>query len=397
MTENRWTDDFLNSLRMQGDPLADETVEKMLKDGTIQHAGELFRTLKSNDDQVADKRIPELTEFVATTKGLPKGTDLKRIERGEAAFMRSAFPACLALLCKSLPEGYAAPNLSLILNISKNLEKHPYARLIAVLQLVVNVGAHQGFQDDGRAVITAQKVRLLHAGIRQITNKYVPDYSKSYQVPVNHEDMLATIMGFSLLVITGLEALDVPLKEQEAEDLLYLWCVFAQMCGIYPPGKPESMEYLPTSVADAKAFYAAFGRRHYANVKDNPDGVELTRANIKMLEDMIPWPLRLFGLKVLPKVYLVHMTGVEAARRVGVSPVWGHTIFKKIAFGLTRLITFVWRKVNRVDKQEEESGHHHRTFSNMVMQFLIDEKFGGAVEFTIPATLKNLHNMVKRP
>ncbi len=395
MYEHRWTKDFLDSLREQGDPFADETVAKMLHDGTVQHAGELFKTLSSNDAKVADEQIPELKEFIAKTKKLPDKVDLKRIERGEEAFMRNACPACISLLCKSLPEGYAAPNLSMILNISKNLERHPYARLIAVLQLVINVGALRGFQPDGRAVITAQKVRLLHAGIRHITHKYRPDYPKRFQEPVNHEDMLATIMGFSLLVITGLQKLDVSLTNQEAEDVLYLWCVFALMCGIHPPNEPDSMAYLPSSIADAKAFYAEFGKRHYTSASENPDGVELTRANIKMLKQMIPWPLRLFGLGIIVPVYVVHLVGFEGAKRVGVRPVWGHSLLKTSFFALTRGITFIWRKVNSDNGSAD--GNVHRTFSNIAMQFLVDHKFGGQVEFTIPVTLQNLHNMVKTP
>jgi len=395
MSEHRWTNEFLDSLREQGDPYADETVAKMIQDGTVQHAGELFKKLRSNDDIIADKHFPELKEFIAKTKKLPDGVDLERIERGEEAFMRNAFPACIALLCKSLPEGYAAPNLSLILNISKNLERHPYARLIAVLQLVINVGALRGFEAEGRAVITAQKVRLLHAGIRHIADKYLPEYRKRYQVPVNHEDMLATIMGFSLLVITGLQNLDVALTDQEAEDVMYVWCVFALMCGIHPPNEPNSMAYIPSSVADAKAFYAEFGKRHYTTAKENPDGVELTRANIKMLKHMIPWPLRLLGLGTIVPVYVVHLVGIEGAKRVGVRPVWGHPLLKASVFAITRGITFVWRKLNTVD--DSADGNVHRTFSNIAMQFLVDQKFGGQVEFTIPVTLQNLHNMVKTP
>lgn len=395
MSEHRWTKEFLDSLREQGDPYADDTVAEMLQDGTVQHAGELFKTLRSNDATIADEHIPELKEFIAKTKKLPDGVDLKRIERGEEAFMRNAFPACIALLCKSLPEGYAAPNLSLILNISKNLERHPYARLIAVLQLVINVGALRGFQPDGRAVITAQKIRLLHAGIRHITRKYLPEYQERYQEPVNHEDMLATIMGFSLLVITGLQNLDVALTDQEAEDVLYLWCVFAQMCGIHPPGEPNSMAYLPSSVADAKAFYAEFGKRHFASAKENPDGVELTRANIKMLKHMIPWPLRLFGLGMIVPVYVVHLIGNEGAKRVGIRPVWGHPILKACVFTLTRGITYLWRIIN--SDHSSSDGNVHRTFSNIAMQFLVDQKFGGQVEFTVPVTLQNLHNMVNKP
>ena len=74
-------------------------------------------------------------------------------------------------------------------------------------------------------------------------------------MPVNHEDMLATIMGFSWLLIDGVRRLDLPLGHDEAEDLYYLWRVFALLMGIHPPGRPHDDSLIPPTIADAAAFY----------------------------------------------------------------------------------------------------------------------------------------------
>ena len=83
-------------------------------------------------------------------------------------------------------------------------------------------------------MVTAQKLRLLHAGIRRLATKYRPAYQARFGVPVNHEDMLATIMAFSYLLVIGIERLGLPLSRTEAEDLYYLWRVFAVLMGIHP-------------------------------------------------------------------------------------------------------------------------------------------------------------------
>ena len=67
--------------------------------------------------------------------------------------------------------------------------------------------------------------------------------------------MLATIMGFSLLVIRGLQKLQVGLTAQEAEDYYYLWRIYALAIGIHPRGSPDSTEYLPANLAEADEFY----------------------------------------------------------------------------------------------------------------------------------------------
>ena len=271
MNFSRWTEAFLKDLRTQGDSLADTHVHKMIQDKEISHIGELFQTLNSNDDTPAQDHFPAVTEFCNQTGQLPANVDYARLKRAEKIFMRTAFPAALVLLTKSLPEGYAAPNLSIILNISKNLEREPYRRLLQVLQMLLNVCAPDAFQKQGKAIITAQKIRLLHAGIRIIANKKLPDYQSKFGTPVNHEDMLATLMAFSLLVIKGLEILNCALSKEEAEDYFYLWRVYALLMGIHPEGEPENMTFIPDNVDDAEDFYDKYAQVHYTGPEQNPD------------------------------------------------------------------------------------------------------------------------------
>jgi len=87
------------------------------------------------------------------------------------------------LLAKSPPSGYAAPSLALVLNLSGDLIRSPYRRLLGVLQMVVNVCASRGFEPGGRAVVTAQKLRLLHEGVRRIARRRLPDFEARYGVP----------------------------------------------------------------------------------------------------------------------------------------------------------------------------------------------------------------------
>ena len=80
----------------------------------------------------------------------------------------------VVLLASSLPRGYAAPCLCEILGISRDLERHPFGRLMGVVQLLINISDAGAFQPNGRAIVTAQKLRLLHAGIRAIAGRYRP-------------------------------------------------------------------------------------------------------------------------------------------------------------------------------------------------------------------------------
>jgi hypothetical protein len=230
--------------------------------------------------------------------------------------MKHAFPAALVLLAKSLPEGYAAPSFGQILSLSGDLERHPYRRLLGVLQMVVNVSSPGGFTENGKAITTAQKMRLMHAAIRALVHRRMkpPFDVAKYGPPINFEDMLATVMGFSYLVIDGMRILGVGLRPDEEEDLYYLWRTFAQLVGIHPAGRPDSGEWVPSGVAEAAEFYAAFKRRHYVGPDQNPKGVLLAWENLRMLQELIPRGWRVLGLGVVPRIYMQDLIGAEAAR-----------------------------------------------------------------------------------
>jgi len=382
----RWTDAFLDQLRNQGDDVADGYLKILISDREIDKITQIFKKLDTNSAEPVHQLFPELDDYYKETYTLPADVDFERIDRGEMAFARVAFPAALVMLTKSLPEGYAAPNLALVLNISKNLERHAYRRLLQVLQMLLNVCAVHGFEDGGRAVITAQKLRLLHAGIRHIAHKYLPDYAKKYHVAVNHEDMLATIMGFSLLVLKGLRTLNCRLTQQEEEDFFYIWRVYALMMGIYPANKRDSFEYIPDTVADAEVFYQVYAGRHYRDAVENPDGVELTRANLKMLRKMVPFGLRLLGFGFAPQIYSYHLLGEAAAARVGIRKTAAHSLLK---FWLFRLPAFIYMFSSA---NKDKTSHHY--FAEMVFQKMINKKFGHIITFTVPDTLKQVKEMV---
>jgi hypothetical protein len=300
--------------------------------------------------------------------------------------MKHAFPAALVLLAKSLPEGYSAPSFGEILHVSRDLERHPYRRLLGVLQMVVNVSSPGGFAEGGKAITTAQKMRLLHAAIRvHVLPKVLPGFDeKKLGPPINKEDMLATVMGFSYLVIDGLRMLGAGLAPAEEEDLLYVWRVFAQLVGIHPEGSPESALYVPGSVAEAAEFYAAYKRRHYVDAAVNPKGVVLAHDNLRMLEDLMPRWWRLVGLGVVPRIYMQELIGAEGCARVGIAPVFGHGLLKAV---LLRLVRLSHRVIDVVPTRLDD------TVSQHLFQGMINRTWDGHVTFLIPDTVADLRKL----
>jgi hypothetical protein len=378
----QWSDDaFLDRLRQIGDSAADQAVATLIAAGQTKDVSAIFRTMRANDDPLPPDAPQAYRDFMAASAGVPPNLDFERLDRGGAAFYRNALPAVVAMLASSLPRGYAAACLSEVLTISRDLERHPFNRLMGVVQLLINISDTGAFAPQGRAVITALKLRLLHAGVRTIVPRHRKHYHEKYGVPVNLEDMLATIMGFSWLIVDGTKRLGVPFTEQEAEDNYYLWRVFALLMGIHPAGRPHDWSYIPDTLSDAGEFYASYARRNdVRSAADNAHGIVLAQDNLRMMAHFIPRPLRWLGFRFAPKIWMAEMMTAEEMALVGVKPLAGHTVIKHLLGGMLRL--------------GRSAGHHwiFATLARDILQGMVDIDRGGEAEFSIPFTRLDLRS-----
>jgi len=394
---HKWSDDqFLDGLRLQGDAEADQCLAQLHDVLEEEDFNDLFQRLDTNTANLSEDIPGPLRVFLTTAMTLPLvetyPIDCERIQRGQRVFMTHALPAALVLLTKSLPEGYAAPNLSKVLSLSNNLSQRPYRRILGVLQMLINVSAVGGFEPSGKALITVPKIRLLHAGVRKIVRGHLERYEECYGVPVNLEDQLGAVMGFSYLVITGLQQLHIGLSDEQAEDLYYVWRIFAQMMGIHPEGHPESSEYVPRSLAEAKAFYESYTRRHYVSAVDNPEGVQLAAVNIRMLNDLLPQtPLRRLGMQILPRMYMEELMGRAGCKRLGIQPVRFLYLTKWFVGTFPSIWSRLWSVADRIDSSQ----HRHENISRVFFQGLINREFNGEITFRIPDTLEELNRLTE--
>ena len=374
-----WTPELLDAMRHTGDELADTTLAQAAAlHGEVSKINAVFRSFAADDAQIPADAPPELLAFAAATRELPAGLDAARVERGARVMMDNAMLCALALLLKSLPSGYAAPRLSHVLHLTHNLERRPYKRALGVLQMLVNIARPGAFAPGARAVVTAQKMRLLHAGVRQVVHRRLPGFAARFGVPVSQLDMAFTIMTFSVYVIDGLTELGVQLSDADAEDYFYLWRMYGQMQGIRP-------EWMPASMAEGRALCRAY-ESEIRPASENPDGVLLTAADLDMMRGLLPWPLRLLGLGLAPRVYLVRLLGEAGAARVGVTPVVGHALLDWLILRLPVLWHRFWNAAAR------DSDAHAR-LSRFFFSALIDEAWGGDVRFSVPDHLRDMRRL----
>lgn len=373
-----WTPALLEKMRRTGDPLADRTLRRAMRGHEVPRINEIFRSFAADDAEVPPDAPPSFLRFVQCTRALPAGTDRAAAARGGDVMLGHATLTALALLLNSLPAGYAAPRLSTVLHMSHNLEKRPYRRALGVLQMLVNISKKDAYRDGGRAVVTAQKLRLLHAGVRHIVRTRLPGFEARFGTPISQLDMIYTIMTFSVLVVDGLAALGVRLSDEDAADYFHMWQTYGLLQGIRP-------RWMPATLEEGRAFCAAYAVE-FCSAADNPSGVSLTRADLDMMRSLIPWPMRLLGLGRAPEVYLLSMLGEEAAARVGVTPLRRHFWCKWLCMKLPVLWQRLWRNI----APEKEA---HDRISRLFFSTLIDDAWGGEVRFIVPERLSDMRKL----
>ncbi|PWT99427.1 MAG: DUF2236 domain-containing protein [Terriglobia bacterium] len=276
-SQSRWTNAFLDPMRQTGDPLADQAVGQVFAGGNIQSVNGLMQTLVENDGLVPESLPAAIRDYLAASGQLPEWADPALIRTGEQIFWRYGPQVIANLFCYSLPFCYAARKGVQVLWLTSRLYSNPTRRIIETAQAVVDVMQAGGLAPGGTGVRTAQKVRLMHAGVRYQIKAY-QGWNPDFGTPVNQEDLAGTLLSFSWVVIDGLRRLGFPLTPAEQEAYLHSWKVVGHILGIRP-------DLIPSDVADAGALAQTIQHRQYAAC---PEGQGMAAALVGMMQQYVP-------------------------------------------------------------------------------------------------------------
>jgi hypothetical protein len=155
---------------------------------------------------------------------------------------------------------------------------NPARRVTEVLQFLVDIMQPGGLTTGGgRGVRSIQKVRLMHAAVRRLAAAS-PSWKPEWNLPVNQEDLLLTLISFSWVVLDGLDKLGVSIASADQEAYLHCWLVVGFLLGIQ-----ETL--LPGDVARAREVGETIARRQFG---PSPDGQALTKALRDVVDSALP-------------------------------------------------------------------------------------------------------------
>jgi hypothetical protein len=343
-----------------GDPPADEVVRGIFEARGPVAIDQLRRGLFRYE--AAEDALPmEAASFMAE----PVDAVQLEIGRGQDLFQELGPEVLLILGCYSLPAAYAATKGARVLAQTGFLTEDTDRRLGETTQMVVDVMSTGGLEPGGTGVWAARKVRLMHAAIRHLVLARTDlrwDTERD-GIPINQEDLAATLMTFSYLVVTGLRRLGFWVSSTDAEDYLAAWKVVGGLMGVLP-------ELIPKDLDEAGQLTKGIESRQIA---PGDVGHGLTKALLAVLDAKTT--------PGVPAALMRRMLPRSVCDGLGVPR---HKVRDGLVVGLCGLV----RLIDPILQFFGTRTAAYRRFSMDLVQYLIERDRGGErAEFRLPTEL----------
>jgi ER-bound oxygenase mpaB/B'/Rubber oxygenase, catalytic domain len=372
MTDERWTNEFLDAMREQCDAPADEAVRSLFSQGMVGSANELMKQLVAHETVTAEQLPAPLRGYFEQSAKLPSWADKELIREGQAVFSRCGPLSVVALVCASLPTCYAGAEGVQVLHLTARLQTDTQRRIVETAQMVVDVMSPGGLEHDGWGIRDAQKVRLMHAAVRHLirqSGRWNPEWGQ----PINQEDMAGTLVTFSVVTIRSLVKLGYTLSAREAQAYYHAWRVVGYVMGVDERLLPESFE-------EGERLTDAIFQRVF---RACPEGQAMTKALIELLEHIIPGNL----FDGLSSTLIRYLVGDETAELIAVPPSdWTRALVKPM-----KLLGWV---MDESDEQNLVAEKLSELFGRKLLEGIVWVGRGGArPPFRIPDTLRETWNV----
>lgn len=368
----------LQKFRLKTDPVADKVIEEIISTSGVESINTLFSQLRDNTD-IPKSDMPEAVKtYFEQTKTLPNWIDQAKIKIGQAVFAEHGPQISLSLLCKSLPEAYACANGAKVLYATGRMTERNGSldvftrRLMETAQFVVNVCSPGGLDPEGNGIITAQKVRLIHAAIRFYIKHHDRNWSTNqYGEPINQQDMAGTLQSFSTLIIEGLERMKLDLTEEQKEGYYHCWRVIGFIMGVED-------ELNPPTYSEGYALGQTILKSQIAPSKE---GVALTKAVCDFMGSMLPGAI----YKDIPEIIIRFLVKDDIADDLGLEK--HNTLKSKLVPELLDELFLTMDKVENASHFMKKLIEHMNLFllQHMLTHFNENKK----VRFYIPPNLRD--------
>lgn len=310
MKTNKWNVERLHAMRLETDPRADEVISLIFSNRQLMQVNKVFDKLVNNEfDELCTDLPDQVRDYFIETKNLPTWFDLDKIKVVQNAYVDYAPQANSVLLCKSIPTCYGCRKGAQVLYATGRMREQNGSldmftqRIMETAQFIINTMEPDGFTEQGSAVSSMLKVRLIHTSIRYYLTKSNDWDEKKFDRPINQEDLLGTMLSMSTMIAEGLIQLGVTVTVEELEAFAHYGRVLGYMMGI-------KEEYLPVNYTETVECRDAILADQLAYSKE---GEALTQSCLQFMKDLVPGEL----FDGIPEKIMRYMVSEEVCEAVG--------------------------------------------------------------------------------
>ena len=291
----------MDDLRHVMDKPADDAVEAIYKSHSMHHLVGILKKMAENDDHIS-KELPEVMQnFVQDELSMEfTEEDIMYFKQTHEIWKKKGMKFIFILFFRALPYTYRAEKPANVLRITKLLIDHAERRIFETAQFVFDVMDEDWWTPQKRGILTAMKVRLMHAAMRHVILDVDKVGEEGYPVsekwndkwgmPISQEDLVATNQVFSLEFFKGMEILKVDLIPEEQKAWFHTWKTIGRIMGVEP-------QLISDSVEEAWELQHTI-YEHLFNDKAADSGIALSKALVQTMHHFhLPEKLTLLMMK----------------------------------------------------------------------------------------------------
>lgn len=216
--------------------------------------------LRLSTDPPSSPADQALVEFLNYYSRAPNWLEEPRLRRGQQIFVRYLPAIGAALFYRSLVPGFSLPKIAAVLRATAYLAPPASAtqvrtRLMDTGAFLAHIATASPCEPEVWQIVL--QVRLLHAKVRfalrhrqdHASSPKEPWNSDLYGIPINQEDLSATLLAFSYNSLLGIEfVLGTPLSRQDQEDFLHFWRYVGWLLGVETAQDLQQLESMRTTL-----------------------------------------------------------------------------------------------------------------------------------------------------
>jgi len=230
-----WNGIDLEGLRQVMDQPADDAVLSVFESKSMDHLRTLLVELAQNDSLVSDQLPKPMHDFIQSELAFSfTAEDIELFNQTHEIWKEKGIKFIFVLFFRALPYTYMAEKPANVLKTTKLLITQPERRIFETAQFVFDVMDENWWEPDKRGILSALKVRIMHAAIRHVIldNKGGKKWNEALGKPISQEDLVATNQVFSLEFFKGMTMLGDSLSQNEQKAWFHTWKTIGRIMGV---------------------------------------------------------------------------------------------------------------------------------------------------------------------